>query len=249
MASGSIGQNKPWEPHITTFTQIYHSKFHIRTIIDIGANFGYHTVFFSHFCDKVYAFEPQLQNLQLLYSNVQLNSISNVHIHPVACGDSDCQIKMPLFHSDFLINMGDVTPDVIHDSKFHVTRSVVLDQLSFTSNIDLIKLDVQGWEKKVLLGAIRLLATHKPILIVEFEETQLQKTATTCKELFDFIQKQNYYIYFLDYEYPSDHICVHMDHLEQFRHAFQAYIFPHKEMNEVNDNVSHGIHYKVKIPF
>ena len=47
MASNSIGLNKEWEPHITKFTQLYNSLYNIKNIIDIGANFGYHTLLFS----------------------------------------------------------------------------------------------------------------------------------------------------------------------------------------------------------
>ena len=117
--------------------------------------------------------------------------------------------------------------------------------MDFPSKIDLIKIDVQGWEKKVLLGAMKLLKKHKPTLIVEFEKFQLIKTNTSCKELFDFIREQNYYIFFLDYHYPSDHICVHNDNLQNFRVKFQSYISPHTQNNNVNDNFINGVYEKI----
>ena len=63
MALSSVGVKKEWEPHITKFTQLYNSLFNIKNIIDIGANFGYHTLLFSQVCsENVYAFEPQSQS-------------------------------------------------------------------------------------------------------------------------------------------------------------------------------------------
>jgi len=245
MASGSIGLKKEWESHITLFTQLYNKLYNLENIIDIGANFGYHTLLFSRECKaKVYAFEPQSQNFKLLEANVKNNNITNVIVYNYACGDSDCEVKMPIFDSDKTVNMGDITPN-IYSRKYSITKSVALDNLVFTSKIDLIKIDVQGWEKKVLLGSTNLLKIHKPVLIVEFEYFQLKKTNTSCKELYDYIREQNYYIFYLEYSYPSDHICIHNDNMEEFRIKFKKYIFPHTRNNTINNNIIHGVHEKI----
>lgn len=249
LATSCIGLKKEWESHITKFTKFYNSLYNITNIIDIGANFGYHTVLFSHECNgTVYAFEPQIQNFELLEYNIKHNNIENVVLYNYACGDDNCEIKMPIFHTNHTINMGDITPnrDCINNN-FSITKSIILDEIIFSSKIDLIKLDVQGWEKKVLLGVTNLLKTHKPILIVEFEWFQLEKTNTTCKELFDFIREQNYYIFYLEYVYPSDHICVHNDNLSDFRLKFKNHILPHTENNDINNNLINEVYEKIVI--
>jgi FkbM family methyltransferase len=247
MASNSVGVGKKWEEHITQFTHLYNILYGIQNIIDVGANFGYHTLLFSRIANKnVYAFEPQAQNFQLLKDNVENNKITNVVLYNDACGDSNCEIKMPIIHTNHMVNMGDITPNV-NVNTFSIAKSILLDEINFPSKIDLIKIDVQGWERKVLIGANNLLKTHKPILIVEFESVQLSKTNTLCKDLFDYIRNQNYYIFFLEYSYPSDHICVHNDNLQDFRIKFQKYIFPHTENNNINDNLINGIHEKVVV--
>ena len=76
MASGSIGMKQQWEPHITRFTQLVNLLYNTKNIIDIGANFGYHTLLFSRECsENVYAFEPQIQNFNLLEDNITNNDI------------------------------------------------------------------------------------------------------------------------------------------------------------------------------
>jgi FkbM family methyltransferase len=248
MASSSIGSKKEWEPHITKFTQLYNSLYNIKNIIDIGANFGYHTLLFSRECsENVYSFEPQIQNFELLEDNVKINEIKNIILHNYACGDENCEIKMTIFDGNDTINMGDITPNVNINDKFSISKSIILDDYIFQNKIDLIKLDVQGWEKKVLIGATNLLKVHKPILIVEFEVFQLEKTNTSCKELFDFIREQDYYIFYLEYAYPSDHLCVHNSNLEEFIIKFKNYIFPHTENNNLNNNLINGVYEKIVI--
>uniref|UniRef100_A0A6C0D0K1 Methyltransferase FkbM domain-containing protein n=1 Tax=viral metagenome TaxID=1070528 RepID=A0A6C0D0K1_9ZZZZ len=243
MASSSIGKNNEWEPHITKLIKLINTHYKTKSIIDVGANFGYHTLIFSQQCEWVYAFEPQSQNFELLQNNVKNNEIHNTTIYNLACGNENCSVQMPLFNDSKIINMGDVTPNM-DCMNCTTTKSVVLDDFSF-SNIDLIKIDVQGWEKKVLIGANHLLKINKPILIVEFEKFQLIKTNTTCKELFDYIRELDYYIFYLEYEYPSDHVCVHKDNLHVFREKFKNYIYPHTENNNINDNFINGICEKI----
>ena len=248
MAANSIGSNQEWEPHIRKFTQLYNSLYNIKNIIDIGANFGYHTLLFSRECnDHVYAFEPQIQNFELLEDNVKINGIKNIILHNYACGEENCEIKMPIFNTNNIINMGDITPNVNIYNDYSISKSIILDEYFFSRKIDLIKLDVQGWEKKVLMGSTKLLQTHKPILIVEFEYFQLEKTNTSCKELFDFIREQDYYLFYLEYSYPSDHICVHNNNLSDFRVKFNNYIFPHTENNKINNNLMNEVFEKIVI--
>jgi FkbM family methyltransferase len=248
MAAMCVGIKDEWEPHITSFVNIYnylHAECKIKNIIDVGANFGYHTIMFSREIEgNVYAFEPQIQNYHLLENNIRNNEIKNVTLYNHACGDTNCEIKMPINDDNVnMINMGDFTPNLI-DNVYSVTKSVLLDEIRFPSKIDLIKIDVQGWEKKVLAGSRNLLNTDKPILIVEVEWFQLKKTDTTCEELFDYIRKQNYHIFYLEYRYPCDHICVHNDNLDVFRDRFQQYIFPHTDYNDTNFNINCGVNEK-----
>ena len=249
MASNSIGLNKEWEPHIRKFTNLYNSLYNIKNIIDIGANFGYHTLLFSRECSiNVYAFEPQTQNFNLLEDNIKNNNIKNIILYNYACGDKNCEVKMPIYNINQTINMGDITPNIgFINNNFSITKSILLDEIIFPSKIDLIKIDVQGWEKKVLIGSQKLLKTHKPLLIVEFEHFQLKKTNTTCEELFSFIREQNYHIFYLEYCYPSDHICVHNDNLEDFRTKFKNYIFSHTENNNINNNLINNVNEKIVV--
>ena len=245
LGNTTIKTNKLWEPELTNFVKTIHQKFGIRNIIDVGANFGYHTLLFSkEVSENVYSFEPQLQNFQLLQRNVKNNNVTNVKLFNLACGDTNCDVQMPLITDWSVVeNMGDFTPNVIKDS-YSITKSIVLDDMDF-KNIDLIKIDVQGWEKKVLHGTRNILKEYKPALIVEFEWFQLKKTNTTCEELYGFIRKQNYYIFQLESPYPADQICIHNDRLAEFREKFKEYIFPNTFNSYLNNDLYNGVNEKI----
>jgi predicted O-methyltransferase YrrM len=77
IGESSIAIGKEWESHITSFVNIYNSLYPIKNIIDVGSYFGYHTIFFSkNVQEKVYSFEPQSQNFQLLQNNINKKAFS-----------------------------------------------------------------------------------------------------------------------------------------------------------------------------
>ena len=100
MAQTSIGVNIEWEQHIRKITELYNNLYSIQNIIDVGANFGYHTLLFSRECSQnVYAFEPQIQNFKLLEDNVKNNEIKNIILYNYALVDNNCEIKIPVCYN------------------------------------------------------------------------------------------------------------------------------------------------------
>jgi len=247
MANNIVKKNIQWEPHITKFIEIYNNRYDINNIIDVGANFGYHSLLFSKYVkNNVYSFEPQSQNYDLLTNNIKYNNISNIITYNNACGDNIENINMEIIDTTTNINMGDFTPNYINSNNYNTIKSILLDSIDFPK-IDIIKIDVQGWEIKVLNGAKIMIEKYKPILIIEMENHQLAKTSSTCQQLIHIIREMGYYIYYLDYEYPSDHICVHSDNLDIFKKHFSNYIFEHTKNNNINNNVDYDIDKKISV--
>jgi len=250
MGRGSVGEGKKWEPHILEFTKFFKNNFKLSNIIDVGANFGYHTLFFSKEASKdVFSFEPQPQNLQLLKNNIKNNNISNVKIFPFAVSDNENPIYIPVIDDNTTItNMGDITLQNNKTNNNVKVVSVLLDRIPIFE-IDLIKIDVQGWELNVLRGATNTIKRDKPILLIEFEIDQFVKTNTTCEQVANFIRELGYYIFYLDYEYESDHICVHNDKLDRFMEVFKDKIHDHSRYNYVNENINFGVNKKIVMEY
>ena len=130
-----------------------------RTVIDIGANVGNHSVFFSTVCGaKVIAIEPNANNYALL----EMNS-ANRDIVPMCM-----LIGNDGYYStseDNLANMGTITY-----SKTDIgERAVPIDTLGF-GDVAFIKIDVEGMEYEVLLGALETIDKYKPAIMIEVEK-------------------------------------------------------------------------------
>lgn len=246
----SIGAGKKWEPHILEFIKFYKKYFKLVNIIDVGANFGYHSLFFSKEVSKnVYAFEPQPQNIFLLNSNIDNNNITNVKIYPYAVSNNENQVYIPIISSNIKnANMGDITLEINKSDNNVKVNSILLDNMNLFE-IDIIKIDVQGWELNVLNGAKKLIERDKPILIIEFEKNQLAKNNISCEFLANSIREMGYYIFLLDYEYPSDHICVHKDKLDIFVEVFNDKIKKNEKYNFINENIKYGVDKKIVIEY
>ncbi len=255
LATSSIEVGKKWESHILHFVHLYKKKMGgVRNILDIGANFGYHTLFFAReVADQngtVFAFEPQIQNYMLLHKNIQHNHLTNVQTIPQACSDKLDIVHLPLFdpQAHHPINMGDITLNQPSSPQTHLATTIPIDSMVIPP-IDLIKMDVQGWEINALRGAKEMIQRDHPLMIVEFEEHQLVKTGNNCYGLASFLREMGYHIFFLDYHYPSDHVCVHVSKLEKFREVFGEYIKEHTVFNPINYNIHYGVTEKIVLSF
>jgi FkbM family methyltransferase len=134
--------------------------------LDIGANFGSHTIPLAQFVGPggaVHAFEPQRILFQILCGNVALNEIGNVRALPVALGRAAGRTTVPALDYRGANNFGGIPLGAAPGEDVAV---VALDQVDLPK-VRLIKIDVEGMELDVLAGATQTLARCRPILYVE----------------------------------------------------------------------------------
>jgi FkbM family methyltransferase len=134
------------------------------TFVDAGANVGYFTVLSSRSAKEVYAFEPAPAVFGRLSRNVALNGLDNVRALQLALSRE--RGKLRLFESK-------VSPG--HDStvkRFEHNRSIWVDAVSLDEVLDpsvrevVMKVDVEGSEMDVLLGARGLIKSGRVSAIV-----------------------------------------------------------------------------------
>lgn len=147
------------------FLQYIESNYSVqRGIVDIGANIGNHSLFFSEFLeyDIIYAFEPFVDNFKLLEQNLKGK---RVKLFQMAL--SDKKGEMVLYNSE----MGNNGGFSLHQQP---TSFVVQDKIEVRTldsyklkDITMMKIDVEGAEEKVLEGSLDTIKRNRPIIFAE----------------------------------------------------------------------------------
>lgn len=137
------------------------------TILDIGANIGTHTLFFSksvHISGKVYAFEPQRLIYQILCGNAALNCLLNVFPMQLAIGEKADSILVPVIDPHEFFNFGNLS---LGEQEHGESVSVIIIDSLALPKCNLIKIDVEGGELGVLKGAEKTIKTFQPVIYIE----------------------------------------------------------------------------------
>jgi FkbM family methyltransferase len=141
-------------------------------LLDIGANVGHHSLFMSKYCREVHAFEPYDRVKDILVSRILLNKCSNIFVHNIGLGEK----------SEFLdfyapagrnIATGSFMAEHAKDNNIMYGKLEIVEGDLYISklnlkSIDLIKIDVEGFEKYVLLGLRDTLEKYRPSVVMEY---------------------------------------------------------------------------------
>ena len=129
-------------------------------MLDIGANMGSHCVQFKHHFPEleIYAFEPYLENYQLLLQNTK--RYDDVKCFNVGVGSRTSIVHFNDGHKN---NSGVVR--VVRDSN-NPNIVLALDNL-ILPKVSFIKIDVEGHELACMQGMTNLLKRDKPLIWLE----------------------------------------------------------------------------------
>ena len=136
-------------------------------VLDIGANIGPHTLFLAKAVGpngQVHAFEPQRIIFQTLCANMALNHITNVFCHNIALGKSPGAVLVPQVRPWDHFNFGGLSLGSYQLGE--VVDVKTIDSLNL-SVCNFIKIDTEGMELDVLMGAANTIGTLQPVLYVE----------------------------------------------------------------------------------
>lgn len=126
-------------------------------VVQAGGNCGLYPRLLSQMFDMVYTFEPDGFNFHCLVQNCQQPNIVKMQA-ALGHGRDRCNVQR--------VNMGNVGTHTIKIEQDGIVPVMMVDDLWLPA-LDLLMLDVEGHEEKVLMGATVLLATFKPVLFLE----------------------------------------------------------------------------------
>ena len=132
-------------------------------VADVGANIGYYALLFAAAVGpggEVVCCEPEPDNLAELDRTLAWNQLVNVRVLPVALGESDGEVRLVRGVNGMVRPNGGGPEDTV------VVPLRRLDAI-LPGRVDLLKVDVEGYEGQVLNGAERLLQEYRPIIFLE----------------------------------------------------------------------------------
>jgi FkbM family methyltransferase len=148
--------------------------------VDAGANIGFHSLALARAVGPegaVTAIEPQRYCFQLLCANLTVNQLSHALPIRAAVGDTPGLCRIPRLSPLSAQNAG--ATQVLADSA-EATHSdevplVTLDSLGL-QRCDLVKVDTEGFEDRVIAGGRETLGTFRPVLYVEVHDRDKLRT-------------------------------------------------------------------------
>lgn len=167
-------------------------------VFDVGANIGETSMRLASVVGEkgaVYAFEPDPSNYSKLLANLSLNSFQQLFDIPFALSDEEKEYYMS--------NVSERNPagkrirskgEPDGSSK---VKAVTMDSFVQKKNIEkvsLIKIDVEGFEMRVLQGAKKVISQHRPTLFIELDDSNLKEQQSSAKELILFLEDLSYRI-------------------------------------------------------
>ena len=164
-------------------------------VADVGANQGLYTLWLARVATggTVYAFEPDPDLFQCLENNVRTNHLLNVSTIQAAASNRSGTLA---FTTNGL-NRGDnrIDAKALPDTSTQQVQAVILDEIISDRCLDLLKVDVQGFEIEVLLGAQKTLSANPALTIVfEFWPCGLRQAGHRPIELWDLLQEAGFSI-------------------------------------------------------
>ena len=160
-----------WEPELETLLKKLLVKGGV--FLDIGANIGYHSLAVAKKYSnsvQVYSFEPQPSLCSQINASIKKNNLTNIHVVPFALSNQDGELQINIPEEN--VGGSSLIPNLNYHIAFKrpvLIQVKTLDVLAKDyGRVNVIKLDVEGFELEVLQGGIQVLRSSRPVIVLEF---------------------------------------------------------------------------------
>lgn len=171
---------KEYESGYIRFLEKLAQQFTDTVFWDIGANVGHHTLFMARSCAKIYAFEPNPVTYEKLQQKITDNKLSNVETFTFGLGNANETLS---FYVPTVNNSGTASfEDRTGWGHQKITAQVcigdeVAEELRL-QKLDLVKIDVEGFEKDVFEGLQETMKKFRPMIFFELESNTMKKVGS-----------------------------------------------------------------------
>jgi FkbM family methyltransferase len=185
-----LSSQKVWEPDTTKLIMGLIKKGDV--VIDVGANIGYYTLLFASLGKKIVAIEPDPYTFSLLKKNVQVNNYGNIELIEGAATDYAGECRLYLSNTNKSNNS---IYDPRNNNRTISVPAVKLDD-KVKGRVDFIKIDVEGAEFKVILGALNILKSNNRLKILsEFYPKGIKMNGMNPEEYLSVLESSGFKFY------------------------------------------------------
>lgn len=188
LISDTMRHGKKWEPFLHDVFEKYVTADSV--VIEGGANIGAHTVKLAQLAKRVICFEPLETSRTLLEHNLALNNLDNVTVRSEGLSDVEGTASFSYVNKD---NLG----GAVLEAKAGDVVLTSIDALQGVgddnySRVDFIKLDIEGYEKKAIVGGLNTIKQWKPVIALECWDNYPNATIEHAQEEFKMLLDMGY---------------------------------------------------------
>lgn len=207
--------------------------------LDIGANLGYYSLLVASQCPqaKIYSFEPDRKNFNLFTTSIIYNQFQNqINSYHLAVSNENKTIvisnlgNQANYGARFTGNTAQELRAYVHGENpyYEEIPAVRLDDFLPNIQVDLVKIDIEGYEPFALKGMVNLLKKDRPIIFAEFAPSNLK--------FFGKIEPQEFLEFFTNLEYTINlidkkgQVIAYQQNIDQLIQDFGTYQTHHLDL-------------------
>lgn len=136
--------------------------------LDIGTNKGMHLIAVAPLADQALGFEPWSEVRQMAEKNITQNMMDHVWVMPFGLSDENAELSfIPPSNNNLGVGYFSENEPSTIILPVHIGDDVV-NEHNITPT--LLKIDVEGFEHKVLRGLKNTITAHKPVIVFEYSD-------------------------------------------------------------------------------
>ena len=171
-------------------------------ILDIGGHSGQYAKLLARIAKRgrIYSFEPSSYSRSILRLAVRVNGFDNIHVVPKGLGDEPGNLTLttPLKPQGTfrygIAHMGGMGKD--GQQAYHEEVAVTtIDHFAAEERLrrlDFIKMDVEGWEMRILEGGAQTIERFRPVMLIELVEQQLMQAGDSLEAAWGLLDSWGY---------------------------------------------------------
>lgn len=190
-------RNREYEPEVTRVLRNV-----IRpgmTVLDIGANVGFFTALSADLVGssgRVIAVEPNSENCRLILRTAEINQFDNVELLPIALAESNGWSHF-VNHLGSNGSLAGASESELVGGWGQIVPVMRGDDL-IKGSIDVVKMDVEGAEARVVRGMAGLIEEHRPVVVTEASEEMLKRVSDcSLSDYLNWFQERNYSVHLI----------------------------------------------------